>query len=272
MKRLIGLAFILSIFLTGCEQYNGEVKFAESVRIGDLTKTLKIDPESLATTTEEVTTVEPTTEVTTEIASETPTSEEVASEATTEAEKPKFELEVSKDKDNIVVNYGDLHWTMPKSVKLEDIVFGKDTTSYGVLLIPDAGINTEIIKGASQDIVDDYDVCISTNYSFCGSPKPVLLCGHKTRSFSKLYDVKKNDYIFIETNYGKYVYRVLNTKIGTVTSDSSNIVDDDGKNIIVPNKEYEKQVLQIYTCYGVDRGVQRFVVTAKLIVGTKIKQ
>ena len=226
---------------------------------------------SECSTTQEWGTSKVTTEVTTETPSEEVTTQVVTTEIQSIVEIPKPKLEIEKSKDGVSVVYGDISMKFPRTVKLNDIDFSKDGNSYGSLRIPSAGIDTSIIKGASQSLVDDYDVCISTDYSFCGSPKPVLLCGHKTKSFSKLYEVKVGDYIFIETSYGGYVYEVTKTQVGTVTSDCTNILDDTGKGIIVKNKEYRSQPLQIYTCYGQDRGTQRFVVNAKWITGTKIK-
>lgn len=269
MKKLSLFILFGCILLSGCSKVvsDKEVSIRDDFKM-EISETEHTEEIITSEITTEITTV---SETTTETSTEIVTTQEVTTEVITTEELPKPDLEIEKDDSTIYVNYGGLTMKFPKSVKLSSIDFSENGNSYGSLKIPTASIDTDIIKGASQSLVDDYDVCISTDYSFCGSPKPVLLCGHKTKSFSKLYDIKVGDYIFIKTSYGGYVYEVTKIQVGTVSSDCTNILDDNGKNIIVENKEYKTQPLQVYTCHGQDRGTQRFVVTAKWVTGTKIK-
>ena len=269
MKKLSLFILFGCILLSGCSKvvFDKEVSIRDDFKM-EISETEHTEEIITSEITTEITTV---SETTTETSTEIVTTQEVTTEIETTEELSKPELKIEKDDKIVYVNYGSLTMKFPKSVKLSSIDFSENGNSYGSLKIPMSDIDTDIIKGASQSLVDDYDVCISTDYSFCGSPKPVLLCGHKTKSFSKLYDIKVGDYIFIKTSYGGYVYEVTKIQVGTVSSDCTNILDDNGKNIIVENKEYKTQPLQIYTCHGQDRGTQRFVVTAKWVTGTKIK-
>lgn len=95
-------------------------------------------------------------------------------------------------------------------------------------------------KGIGQDL----------NSSLPGEGK-VILSGHNSGLFNKLFDINKNDVFVIETSYGKFSYKYKAKKI--VKDSDINILDND----------YD---LILYTCYPNDAiyGNKRLVVMAKL--------
>lgn len=196
--------------------------------------------------------VEPTTEevTTTEV-------EETTEEVSTEEADTYFNVEgtpvdisgVASENDIFALNYGE---------------------HYGTLEIPSCSISTDIVVGANQELVDTNDVCISTMGSFCGDDNPVLICGHKTNSLGKIYDIQVGSHIIVNTVYGNFVYEVTKTGYGNVNSDETNILDEDGNNMLVFDSS--ARILQVYTCHGEDGGTERFVVRANQIAGTFIER
>jgi LPXTG-site transpeptidase (sortase) family protein len=92
-----------------------------------------------------------------------------------------------------------------------------------------------------------------------------LICSHNYGEFAKLANLSIGDKIIIQTDYGKYVYRVTLAKSGEVTSDSTNIIDKNGTALLDLNNSVD--MLYMYTCYpfgfyGATN--QRYVVQAVL--------
>lgn len=191
------------------------------------------------------------------------TTEEVTTEITTE--------EVTEEvirSDEAIISVDGYETNIQSYAYKKDILSQEYGDYFGRLIIPTCNIDTTIVVGANQFSVDNNDVCISTKGSYCGDTNPVLLCGHKTNSLGKVYNIQEGDYIIVKAVYGTYVYEVYYTEYGSINSDSTNIVDIDGNNML----EFDNNlsILQIYTCYGEDNGTERFVVKARQLAGTFI--
>ena len=111
-------------------------------------------------------------------------------------------------------------------------------------------LNANVVYGESQDIIDRYDICISTPP---GSGKPMLCGGHSTNSLSNLKHIEVNDIITIETNYGLYEYKVISKNIGYVLPINESTSSEDFLKDIYTHEELftlkgNKEILQLYTC------------------------
>ena len=241
-------------------------------------KVVEVKAEEITTTTEEQITEQttqtiqptptnaskeqPTTEITTELTTEVITE-------TTEAEEIPNIFNVDEDDENFTININDNYYTFPKQVNYSDIAFPDLGYKYAEIHIPRVQINAEVYKGSTQDNVDTYDTVISGIASYCGSNKPIIICGHKTRSFAELKHIEVDDKIFIQTNYGGYLYNVIQSQKGTVNSEKTNIEDEDGNELL--NFDGETEELFLYTCYDdADTGLERWVIKAEKIIGTQI--
>lgn len=118
-------------------------------------------------------------------------------------------------------------------------------------------LNTNIVYGESQDIIDKFDICISKPP---GSGIPMFCGGHSTNSLSKLKHIEINDIITIETNYGIYEYKVTNKNIGYVLPINESSSEDFLKDIYTNEelfiKKGNKEILQIYTCIYLNKNLE----------------
>ena len=174
----------------------------------------------------------------------------------------------SKPKEEIkrVTDNSDKGIKVPKECKWSTLKWEISKGVYGKIKIDSIGVSSNIVWGATQSSVDNNDIAISRQASYCGSDKPIIVMGHNTNSFGKLMDIKKGAKVIITTQYGVYIYEVYSTQIARATSDGKNIVDSKGNKVIKRNGNSE--ILQLYTCY--DSNGARFVAKCKKINGTEI--
>ena len=81
-----------------------------------------------------------------------------------------------------------------------------------------------------------------------------IIFGHRDGVFKKLEDVKVGDTILVETNLGKFIYKITNLKITSLKE--SEII-----------KYYKEPMLTLVTCYPfnyIGSAPKRFLVTGKL--------
>jgi len=140
------------------------------------------------------------------------------------------------------------------------IKFPKLGESFGSISVASANIDFPIIQG-------DYNEQLAKGVGhFDGSKYPgeggnVVLVGHRETVFKNLGKIKVDDLVTVNTTYGTYKYRVTELKI----------VNANDKTIVLPST-VEK--LTLYTCYPFNTPgykPQRYIVWAKLIEGTPVK-
>lgn len=187
--------------------------------------------------------------------------EEPQATSTPKKQESKPKEEIKKVADN-----SDKGIKVPKECKWSTLKWEISKGIYGKIRIDSIGVSSNIVWGATQSSVDNNDIAISRQASYCGSDKPIIVMGHNTNSFSNLMDIKKGAKVIITTQYGVYIYEVYSTQIARATSDGKNIVDNKGNKVIKRNGNSE--ILQLYTCY--DSNGARFVVKCKKINGTVI--
>lgn len=128
------------------------------------------------------------------------------------------------------------------------------------LTIPTLSVNAIVYHGDSLDLLNR-GIGHYTGSYFPGEGGTILLAAHNSKEhFKGLPQLKKNDQIIIETQYGIYTYEVTDQKIMKAT---------ELEKLNIQSKEEE---LILYTCYPVDTigyKSKRYVVYAKL-VGEKI--
>lgn len=185
--------------------------------------------------------------------------QEVTSTPKKQESKPKEEIKKFTDNSDKGIK-------VPKECKWSTLKWEISKGVYGKIRIDSIDISSNIVWGATQSSVDNNDIAISRQASYCGSDKPIIVMGHNTNSFSKLMNIKKGAKVIITTQYGVYIYEVYSTQIARATSDGKNIVDNKGNKVIKRNGNSE--ILQLYTCY--DSNGARFVAKCKKIRGTVI--
>ena len=125
---------------------------------------------------------------------------------------------------------------------------------FATIKIPSVGLEKPVIHGdASNELAKGIG-------HYAGSTLPgeggnVVLSGHRETAFKSLKNIKENDSIFIETEWGTYEYKVRETKV----------VDKEDHYVIDPT-DYEQ--LTMYTCYPfnyIGAAPQRFVVTGYFV-------
>ncbi len=87
--------------------------------------------------------------------------------------------------------------------------------------------------------------CMSFNSRFCGQGGRTVLSAHVTRHFYEIEDTKIGTLLTMDTIYGKYVYKVVDTLIFNYR-DSSALIPAEG----------EGETLFMYTCYPRQNGFQ----------------
>ena len=131
-------------------------------------------------------------------------------------------------------------------------------TEFGTLNISSVNIRLPIYQGDSLDILK-YGVGHFTGSLFPGEGGSIILAGHNNKGFLyHLPEVKIDDEIIIDTIYGHFTYKVVNTKI---------IKAKDNEEEDFPYTD-EKELLMIYTCYPVNtisNKKHRFVVYAEKV-------
>ena len=128
-------------------------------------------------------------------------------------------------------------------------------TEFGTLNISSVDISLPIYQGDSLDILK-YGIGHFTGSFFPGEGGSIILAGHNNRGYLyHLPEVKLDDEIIINTTYGKFTYKVIDTKI---------IKAKENEEEVFPYYE-DKELLMIYTCYPVNtigHKKHRFVVYA----------
>ena len=145
--------------------------------------------------------------------------------------------------------------TLEPRLEGEDLVnrptFG---SKYATLKIPSINVELPIFCGENLSILKMGIGQDSASY-FPGEGGTVLLMGHNFKTFlSKLPEVKNNDVIEIETNYGKFSYKVYDKKI---------VGENEVDKAPIQRKE---EILIIYTCWPINNighADKRYLVYAK---------
>lgn len=179
---------------------------------------------------------------------------------------PKKQESSPKEESKRFTDNSDKGIKVPKECKWSTLKWEISKGVYGKIKIDSIDISSNIVWGATQNSVDNNDIAISRQASYCGSDKPIIVMGHNTNSFRKLKNIKVGAKVIITTQYGVYIYEVYSTQIARATSDGKNIVDSKGNKVI--KRDGDDEILQLYTCY--DSNGARFVAKCKKIRGTVI--
>lgn len=128
--------------------------------------------------------------------------------------------------------------------------------NYGMLSCEDKGLQAPVYYGDDTDILAK-GVGQYTGSALFGEGKPILIGGHDSTYFKELGNLEAGDTILVQTNYGKYEYKVTGTKVGEV-------LDPDNFDLTTGKEE-----LTLYTCYplGIEDNsrTQRYFVYARLV-------
>lgn len=142
--------------------------------------------------------------------------------------------------------------------------------------IPSCNINTSVVFGLTQSLVDNYDIAmqdaitnIYVNSMLPGYGRPLLMGGHNYKSLSRLKNIKIGSVITISTNYGTFYYTVTEAKKAKLNVHGTTLIDVvSGENLIT---YYGSEQLQIYTCDSSDpTDGTRFFVRAIRTGGTEV--
>lgn len=149
----------------------------------------------------------------------------------------------------------------------ENVVPASYGSRYGTISCSKIGLYSSLIWGDDQNLLDSRSgVCQYTGSSQVGYGGCHLLCAHNNDAFSLLQYVSIGDEFVVDTDYGRYVYKVDSCRAGTVTVDAGTVIAEDGT--ILVNLGDSEDSLYMYTCYpfGYYQSTpQRYVVRARLV-------
>lgn len=143
------------------------------------------------------------------------------------------------------------------TIKLSKITFPSFGVHYGHITIPSTSVDADLYYGDSSKELKNGVGTYGGSF-IPGYHKTTMIAGHNHTYFHTLGKAEVGDKINIETNYGKYVYEVTDTKIADKDDDSAYDLSKEEENII------------LYTCYPFDvigLTKQRYFVYAKYISG-----
>ena len=127
-------------------------------------------------------------------------------------------------------------------------------SKYGTLKIPSIELELPIYFGDSLSILKS-GIGHDSNSYFHGEGGTILYMGHNYKTFlAKLPDVQKGDKIEVETDYGKFKYKVYKSKVVNEYDISQAPIQD------------EEEMLIIYTCWPINNighADERYLVYAK---------
>lgn len=128
-------------------------------------------------------------------------------------------------------------------------------TIYGSISLPTLGLDFDLYFGDSLEVLK-YGIGQSSGAYFPGEGGTIICMGHNYSGILKtLPNINLGDDIIITTSYGRFTYKVNNTKI---------VYYKDKDELPI---QQEKEILMLYTCYptdGLGHAVDRFVVYANL--------
>ncbi len=154
-------------------------------------------------------------------------------------------------------------------IKASDIKFPKWGDHFGTITVDGTKIDAPLIFGSGSDTkLLKKGACVSF---YCGIPgygKLVMISAHNNTYFSDLQKSGKvGALVHIETNYGSYVYRVIDKKIAHRTDTSAYDA------YLNPPEGQEKEFLIIYTCQkenGISLSKYRCYVFCEYVSGPMI--
>ncbi|MGL5346385.1 MAG: class D sortase [Peptostreptococcaceae bacterium] len=125
---------------------------------------------------------------------------------------------------------------------------------FGTIRIPSVEIERPLIHGDGDDELKK-GVGHYAGSTLPGEGGNVVLAGHRDTVFKKLEGVKVGDEVFVDTDWGKYKYKVSNIRI----------TNPDDTSVTEPT-DFEK--LTVYTCYPfnfVGRAPERYIVECEFL-------
>ncbi|MGP7819472.1 sortase [Niallia sp. 01092] len=157
-------------------------------------------------------------------------------------------------KSEIPLRIPDKQFNKMEKQELNTRKFYKEGAWIGAIYLPSVDQSIDIYEGTNDKVLNK-GIGHFTRSSFPGEQNNSVLSGHRDTFFRVLKDVKRNDFISIQTVYGAFYYKVR--KIDIVSADS--------RDILTPKS---RPVLTLTTCYPfyfIGDAPQRYIITADLI-------
>jgi len=136
---------------------------------------------------------------------------------------------------------------------------------FGTIKVENTEIDCDLIFGDSKDLLKK-GACMSMSSHIPGCGTGVLVAAHNNTYFHTLPDAKEGDLVYVETNYGSFVYRVYGTKI-VDTSKAGHANDYFGE------LYGDKEVLLLYTCWPINTLAStplRYFAMCELVSGPRV--
>lgn len=173
-------------------------------------------------------------------------------------------IKVFKDKIDMAIYLFDIVTIKSENVEKvkpelkENILINYPTygSKYADLKIDSIDLNLPVYYGANYEILKSGIAHDETSF-FPGEGGSIIFAGHNFKSFlANLPKVNINEKILVDTSYGKFYYKVYDTKI---------VKETDTKSVPV---QQDKEILMIYTCWPINNighAEERYVVYAEKI-------
>ena len=122
------------------------------------------------------------------------------------------------------------------------------------LQIPSVGLSVMVLDGTQEWILQRGAGHIEGT-AYPGEPGNVAIAGHRDRSFRKLKNVGKNDWIVLQTPGRTYRYRV----------EDISIVKPNDVSVLKPTTEPSLTLVTCYPFYYIGHAPQRYIIKAQLV-------
>jgi sortase A len=158
---------------------------------------------------------------------------------------------------------GEIQTATDDEIPSSAIVYPKEKDQFGKVVAENIDLDAPLFCGDSSDILEK-GAGISLAGVFPGQFGTVLIGGHNRPEFGKITRLAVNASFSIKTNYGTFVYKVIEHRI--ISFDNSDFVNNELA------KMYERRVL-LYTCWPIEAigwANDRYIVVGEQIGGLKI--
>jgi sortase A len=153
--------------------------------------------------------------------------------------------------------------TTDDEVPSSSIAYPKENDQFGEVVAEQIGFSIPLLCGDSEDALAK-GAGMSLSGCFPGQVGTALIGGHNRPEFGKITKLAESESFSIKTNYGTFLYKVLEHRI--ISQDANDVI---AKELSIAK---ERRII-LYTCYPLEAigwANERYIVIGEQIGGPKI--
>jgi sortase A len=158
---------------------------------------------------------------------------------------------------------GEVQTTTNDGIPSSSITYPKDTDQFGEVVAENIDLRIPLFCGDSSDVLEK-GAGMSLSGVYPGHLGTVLIGGHNRPEFGKITRLAADTSFSIKTNYGTFVYKVLEHRI--IAHNDNDVVNNELAKI------HERRIF-LYTCWPLEAigwANDRYIVVGEQIGGLKI--